>query len=106
MLLLKKQKKFDLPAELKRFKKLFSLSFNPYLVVKNAESEACLAEISSLVAQGKNVDSAKALETLEKLHAIVKAALALDLPNFFTIGYYLTENPNADISAMSIPELN
>ena len=104
--MLKKQKKFELAAELKKFKKLYSLSFNPYLVVKNEESEACLSELSALVAQGKNVDSAKALETLEKLHAIVKAALALDLPNFFTIGYYLTENPNADISAMSIPELN
>ena len=41
--MLEKQKKFDIAAELKKFKKLYEQSFNPYLVVKNEESEACLS---------------------------------------------------------------
>ena len=104
--MLEKQKKFDIAAELKKFKKLYEQSFNPYLVVKNEESEACLSELTALVKQGKKVESEAALETLKKLHAIVKAALALEKPNFFTIGYYLTANPGADLSSMSIEEMN
>ena len=104
--MLEKQKKFDIAADLKKFKKLYAQSFNPYLVVKNEESDACIKELTSLIKAGKRVDPAAALETLKKLHAIIKAALALELPNFFTIGYYLTANPGADLSSMSIGEMN
>ena len=104
--MIKKNKKFDLAAELKKFKKLYAQSFNTYVVVNNEENTACLNELTALVMQGKKVEAAATLETLEKMYAIVKAALALDKPNFFTLGYYLTANPNADLSAMSISEMN
>ena len=104
--MLKKQKKIELAAELKKFKKLYGQSFNPYLVVKNDETDACMSELTALVKNGKKAEPEVALNTLEKLHAIASAALALEKPNFFTLGYYLTANPNADLSSMSIAEMN
>ena len=104
--MLKKQKKLELTSELKKLKKLYTQSFNPYLVAKNDENIACLNELTALVAKGKSVEANEAIEFLEKLHVIVKSALALEKPNFFTIGYYLTANPNFDLSTMSIVEIN
>ena len=60
ILMLRKDKKFDLPAELKRFKKLFSQSYNPFVIVKDAKSEGFETKLSALVSAGKNVNHADA----------------------------------------------
>ena len=106
VLMLKKQKKFDIAAELKNFKKLYTQSYNPFVVAKNEASEAYATKLSSLIAQGKNVVAEEALAVLEEGAALVKEVLGKDKPNFFTLGYYLTAKPNADFSAMSIAQMN
>ncbi len=106
ILMLKKQKKFDLVAELKRFKKLLTLSLNQYVIAKDAASDAMLAELSSLIMLGKKIDTAAALSTLEKLDTLVTGALTKDQPNFFTLGYYLMTKPGEDLSHMSVREMN
>ncbi len=106
ILMLERQKKIDVAAELKRFKKLFIGSINQYVIVKDETSDACLNKLSTLISQGKAISTDDALAALKELHAIVKDALAKDKPNFFTLGYYITANPDKDISGMSIAEMN
>ena len=106
ILMLRKQKKFDLPAELKRFKKLFSLSYNPYVIVKDAKSESFETKLAALVSAGKKVNHEEALAALEEGYALVKDALNKEKPNFFTLGYYKMVKPDEDLSKYSIAEMN
>ncbi len=106
ILMISKSKKLDASAEAKRFAKLFAASFNSYVVVKDAQADACAAELANIAAQGKKADLAAAKSVFEKVDAIVTEALAKEKPNFFTLGYYLMANPNADISSMPVGEMN
>ena len=103
ILMLQKQRKFDIPAELKRFRKLFNLSFNQFVIHKDEKATACVADLTALIAKGKKVDTAQVLAALEALFAIVKEALAKDRPNFFTLGYYLMANPDKNLGDMKMP---
>ncbi len=105
LLMIEKNKNFDLTSELKKFKKLFTLSFNEYIIQKDEKSDAAMAELSNLIAQGKKVDHAKAAEELRKIHKLVKDALAMEKPNFFTLGYYLTAKPS-DLKWTAVHEMN
>ena len=105
ILMLNKQKKFDLVPNLKRFRKLFNLSFNQYVIKKDEKATACVSELTSLILQGKTIDTAKALSVLEDVLAIVKDALSQEKPNFFTLGYYITAK-NDDLSNLSVSEMN
>ena len=106
ILMLRKDKKFDLPAELKRFKKLFSQSYNPFVIVKDAKSEGFETKLAALVSAGKNVNHADALAVLEEGHALVKEALNKEKPNFFTLGYYKMVKPDEDLTKYSIADMN
>ena len=106
ILMLQKQRKFDIPAELKKLKKLYVQSFNPYLIAKNEKSDAYAAKLTSVITSGKNVDQSAALAVLEEGRAIVKAALGQERPNFFTMGYYMMVKPGEDLSKMPIDEMN
>ena len=106
LLYINKQKKIDVPAELKAIAKNFSESFNPYVVVKNEETVELVKTMRSLAAQGKNLKPETAVPTLERVLALTKEALAKLKPNFFTMGYYLLTNPGADLSTMPVDEMN
>ncbi len=100
LLMLKKQKKSDISSELKSINKLMTLSINPYVITNT------VPELASIAAQGKKVDTEKAIEVLSDVRDVVKAALNNDKPNFFTLGYYITAKPNEDLSGMPVAEMN
>ena len=106
LLYIRKQRKIDVAAELKAIAKNFSESFNPYVVVKNDETVALFETMKSLARQGKGLKPEDALAPLERVHELTKEALGKEKPNFFTLGYYLQANPNADLSKMSVAEAN
>ena len=106
ILMLQKQKKFDLSAELKRLKKLFTLSYNPYVVVKGERADACAVKLSDMISAGKNADHGEVQTALEEMHAIIKDAIAKEQPNFFTLGYYIMVKPEDDLSKMPVAEMN
>ena len=106
ILFVKMKRKIDLDDELKRISKSFSLAFNPYVIVHNATTDDCALKLADFAKQGKNVQGEEVLPTLELALEIVKEALAKDRPNFFTLGYYLSVNPEADVTAMSVADLN
>ena len=103
--MLQKKKNFDVTAELKHTRKLLMLSVNEYLIVKDAEFDAIVAEAGELISLGKKAESEKLLAFFEKVLAYVKAALAGEKPNFFTLGYYITTKSN-ELSWSSIEEMN
>ena len=106
VLMLQKQRKFDLTAELKHFRKLLSQSANPYVIVKDDKMADYDGKLSALISEGKNINRENAAAVLEDFHNFVKSALEKDKPNFFTLGYYVTIKPDADLSNMSIAEMN
>ena len=106
ILMLRKQKKYDIAAGLKALNKLLSLSIDPYVIEKNEKTDAMAAKLNALAAAGKNANIEEVLATLEELDDIAEAAMAKEKPNFFTLGYYLTAKPGADLSHMSVAEMN
>ena len=106
LLMIQKKKKVDLVAELKRFLKLFNLSFNQYVVKKDDRATACASDLNALILQGKSVTAEQATEIMERVLTIVKEALAQDTPNFFTLGYYMMARPEEDLSSMPVLEMN
>ena len=103
ILMLSKQKKLDIAAEAKHLRKLFSQSFNPYLIVKNDKTEAYEGKLASL---GKNTDRDTAVAVLQEGLDMVKAVLRQEKPNFFTLGYYKMVKPDEDLSKIPISEMN
>ena len=100
------KRKIELDDELKSITKSFNEAFNPYVVVHNQANDDCLAKLVAFAKQGKKVNGDEVLPVLRDAFAIIKEALAKDRPNFFTLGYYLYCNPNADISGLSVRDLN
>ena len=105
LLILHKQRKFD-AADLKAMAKLLSLSVNPYVVVRSAKVDEIVGKLTALAGAGKNAKRDEMIAALEEVKAIVSEALAKDQPNFFTLGYYLTAKPDADLTNMSVGEMN
>ena len=101
VLMLQKQKKFDISAAAKRMKKLYMQSYNPYVIPKDQKAEAFAAKLASVSSAEGN-----ALAVLEEGLATVKAVLNQEQPDFFTLGYYITAKPDADISKLSVTEMN
>ena len=104
--MLKKQKKFDVAATLKRLRKFYVASFNPYVIVKDASAEGYVISFDNLIAAKKDLDKTKAIQLLEDVMASVKEALNKTQPNFFTMSYYIMVNPGADLTSMSVDEMN
>ncbi len=103
---IKKERHIDVPLELRAIAKNFTQSFNPYVVVKTEETMALAAELRALAKQGKNLNPKDAVAPLEKVYKLTKEALNKEKPNFFTMGYYLTVHPDADLSNMTIADMN
>ena len=106
LLYIKKNRKIDVAAELKAIAKNFSESWNPYVVVQNEESVALFNEMKALARKGKKLNPMDAVKPLERVFELTKEALAKEKPNFFTMGYYLSAHPNADLSGMTVAQIN
>ena len=106
VLMLEKQKKFDISAEAKRFGKLLAQSYNPYVVVKTGDVEACESAIAAVAKAGKKADRNEALGAFKALVEIVDAALAKEQPNFFTLGYYISAKGADALEGMNVSEMN
>ncbi len=106
ILMLQKKKKFDIAAELKRLKKLYTLSYNPYVIPRDEKADAYAAKLTGLISAGKSADREDTLAALEEGRELVKAALTKEQPNFFTLGYYIMQKPEEDLSKLPVAEMN
>ena len=105
ILLLQRKKKVDLGDALNKYIKLFSDAANPF-VIPAEQSAAYVKKLKALRKAGKQAKSEDVLVVLEEGQAMVQAVLAMEKPNFFTLGYYQMVNPNADLSKMPVGEMN
>ena len=106
VLMLEKNKKFDIAAELKSLAKLFAGSFDVDVIAKDDNSTAVLAELNAIAAQGKKADAVRALDAARKAYALATEAVNKQKPNFFTLGYYKMMNPGVDLNKMDVDEMN
>ena len=106
LLYIKKQRKIDAAAELKLIVKDFVRAYNPYVVVKNQETEQLVEAMGGFIRQGSQLNPQAAEATLERVLELVKEAQAKDKPNFFSLSYYLNSHPNANLSTMTVAQMN
>ena len=105
ILLLQRKKKVDLGDALNKYIKLFSDAANPF-VIPAEQSAAYVKKLKALRKAGKQAKSEDVLVVLEEGLAMVQSVLAMEKPNFFTLGYYQMVNPDADLSKMPVGEMN
>ncbi len=105
VLMLQRQKKFDVVAELKRIKKLLSQSINPYVIADDEQTANYISSLSEIISKGKEAASEEIVALLEKLCVFVKDVLGREKPNFFTLGYYVTAT-GKEVTGMPIGEMN
>ena len=106
ILYIERGRQIDAAAELKAIAKNFRESYNEYVVVRTEETDNLAATMDSLARQGKKLDAKEALPALKRVYELTVEALAKEKPNFFTLSYYLTYKPNADVSNMTVAQMN
>ncbi len=111
-----KKQRLDVKKNLSEFEKRIGKVKDQFLTVKYDErlkdlgSELSKAR-SEYTPQKKKDESATVLSddivsVLEKLKEILQEITAQKAPNFFRIGYYKLNNPEADLTAKPLDELN
>ena len=106
LLMLNRRKKIDVTSELKDFRKLYTQSFNPYVIPKDSEADAYVAKLNELIAVGKKADVETLKNVLQEGYETAQLALGKEKPNFFTLGYYRMVNPTEDLTHMPVDEMN
>lgn len=107
IVLIERNKPIELDDEVKDIAKTFAEAFNPYVVVDTPENKAIAADLKALAKRSKKeLHAEDVLPVFKRAREAVKEAIAKDTPNFFRLGYYLSVNPTADVTSMSIAELN
>ena len=106
LLFLNKNVKFDLSNSLKTVSRLLNESIHPYVIVKNAEVEEYIYLLVKTIDNKEDYNKEEVISLIEKISNLVKNTLANEKPNFFTLGYYMFKNPQADLSTMDIKEMN
>ena len=105
-LLIKKNVKIDLLSEIKKIYKTLTLSIHPFVIPESSEIKGYIADFQALIAKKKDIDAKEALDLLVKVEKVANAAVSKEKPNFFTLGYYMLRNPEADLTTMEIAEMN
>ncbi len=106
LLLLKKQRKFDLLDEVKEISKLLQFSLHEYVIVDTENVRKIINDLNGQILLKKEIKAQEVVSILNELHPIVKETLNKEKPNFFTLAYYKFANPQGDLSNLSIDEMN
>ena len=106
VLMLEKNKKFDIAADMKSLAKLMTQSYDVDVIAKTANTEAVHSALVNVAKQGKKADAAEALKAARQVYDLAHEAVNKTKPNFFTLGYYKMANPGADLNSMPVDEMN
>ena len=105
--LVEKKQNVDAKKSLKDFSKRLAKTIHPRVVTSTPEvtalSEKLAADVNSV---SKNNVSEEVLDHLRQLSAILQNAIEKDKPDFFSLGYYMMKNPEANVDDMPLDELN
>ncbi len=111
--LLQKKQHVDVKAKVGHFVKRVNDAVHPDIVVKDDGLNQLLASLAEASAdpelksheKGALVAIDKVVPLLEQLSAVLDKATSRAKPNYFTLGYYMLKNPDANLDDMPIDEL-
>ena len=108
--LVEKNQKVNVADKLTVIIKAIAEVRNQFLTAgREAELDAHVNELTTLKASfsGKSEGNQEALITeLNNLRDLMQQVISADRPDFFRIGFYAMQNPEADLTAMPVSELN
>ena len=106
ILMLEKQKKLDVAAELKRIAKSFKQAQHTYVITPSEVTARLDAEFARILVIVKEASPKEVLNLLREALALAKEALAKERPNFFTMGYFIMAKPEVSLVGMPVAEMN
>lgn len=99
--LIEKNQKIDIKAKIKHIIKRIDDTIHPDIVVKDGELVSLLNELEVVDPH----DKVAVISNLQRLAALLEKATNRPKPNYFTLGYYMMRNPEANLDDMPIDEL-
>lgn len=108
LFLISKNQPMDERAVLKSVLKRLPTTFHPDIIVNNERLQKNVAVINEVLSSMKGAPKHMPEETVTALTDIDKMlgeALERKKPNYFTLGFYMMRNPDANVDDMDIDEL-
>lgn len=108
LFLLSKKQNLDGKKALNLVLKHIESTYHPDIVVKDARLEADLAVISNTASNTKGFVKElpqDCIDALTDIVDIIDKSMQRPKPNYFTLGYYMMRNPEANLDDMPIDEL-
>lgn len=102
LFLISKKQRVDAKKFAKLFAKRLPETFHPDIVVMNDELQNAL---NAIVANQTADFSEESVVALQKVSEILDAATQRQKPNYFTLGFYMMKNPEANVDDLPIEEL-
>ena len=107
---LSKKRKVDMKATMKEYLENMKNISDPFLTAKYTEKLAALTEEMNKVAAEVTKNQAELTPALEVMfrnaYAVLTEVKSQDRPDFFRIGFYMLQNPNAELHKMEVADLN
>jgi len=105
--LVDKKQKVDAKKSLRDFAKRLDKTLHPRVVTDGEQIRSLKDKLNADLNGVNHGELAEGtMDHLKELSAILTDALAKEKPNFFTLGYYMMKNPNANVDEMDLEELN
>ena len=106
LFLLSKNQKVDLAKSLKDIKKILLKTIHPY-VISESEAAIVLEKINRYtLIERLSLNKDIFLEIVNELKTIVDLASKKEKLNYFTLGYYVLNNPDFDATKMLVSDVN
>ena len=106
LFLIEKKQKVDLVKSLKEIKKILERTIHPY-VISAEEASSVLDKINRLIyIERLSLNKDVFLELVNELKTIVDLASKKEKLNYFTLGYYVLNNPDFDATKMAVDQVN
>ena len=99
--LIEHKQKVDVKAKINHFVKRLNATIHPDIVVKDDEFNSLVSGLNSVDVH----DHEAVVALLNRLSALLDKATNRQKPNYFTLGYYMMRNPDANLDDMPIEEL-
>ena len=111
--LISKKQHVDVKARAAHFVKRVNDTIHPDIVVKDGELTELLSQLTAAASDpalkehetGAQLAIDNVIPLLEKLSSVLDKATNRPKPNYFTLGYYMLKNPDANLDDMPIEEL-
>lgn len=106
LFLISKNQKIEVGKTLKHVLAALPATLHPDIVVMDERLTADMAVLKEeLAVKEAETLSEKAQKALEDIDEILNAAISRPGPNYFTLGYYMMKNPEAQLDDMPLDEL-